>query len=104
MVDGDTWFPGLPEGDPASDDAVDHGNRNLRDDPVVDEYVFALFFTSTGAPHHAARDCGLIRLVPASPGMFWDAAVALITAPLILFVLIVQRQLISGLSQGTLRK
>jgi len=32
------------------------------------------------------------------------AAVILITAPLIIFVLIVQRQLISGLSQGALRK
>jgi len=32
------------------------------------------------------------------------AAVAMVTAPLILFVLIVQRQLVSGLSQGMLRK
>jgi multiple sugar transport system permease protein len=67
------------------------------------EYVFALFLTSTGArtmpPAIVAYSIGA--------NISWNvlgAAVVLITAPLILFVLIVQRQLISGLSQGTLRK
>jgi multiple sugar transport system permease protein len=32
------------------------------------------------------------------------AAVILITAPLVLFVLIMQRQLISGLSQGVIKE
>ena len=67
------------------------------------EYVFALFLTSTGARTMPPR-LWPIRLVPASPGMFWEQPSHSSPRRSFCFVLIVQRQLISGLSQGTLRQ
>jgi multiple sugar transport system permease protein len=103
MVDGDTWFQAfrkvtLPLMIP-SITATAIFVMILS----WNEYVFALFLTSTGArtmpPAIVAYSIGA--------NISWNvlgAAVVMITAPLILFVLIVQRQLISGLSQGILRK
>lgn len=103
MVDGDTWFqsfrkvtlPLMMPSITATAIFVMILSWN--------EYVFALFLTSAGArtmpPAIVAYSIGA--------NISWNvlgAAVVMITAPLILFVLIVQRQLISGLSQGVLRK
>lgn len=103
MVDGDTWFqafrkvtlPLMMPSITATAIFVMILSWN--------EYVFAIFLTSTSArtmpPAIVAYSIGA--------NISWNvlgAAVVLITAPLILFVLIVQRQLISGLSQGTLRR
>jgi multiple sugar transport system permease protein len=67
------------------------------------EFAFATFLTSvtskTMPPAIMAYSIGA--------DIEWNvlgAAVVLITAPLILFVLILQRQLISGLSQGVVKE
>ncbi|WEX08984.1 carbohydrate ABC transporter permease [Chelativorans sp. AA-79] len=103
MVDGDTWFqafrkvtlPLMMPSITATAIFVMILSWN--------EYAFAIFLTSTQAktmpPAIVAYSIGA--------NISWNvlgAAVVMITAPLILFVLLVQRQLISGLSQGTLRK
>ena len=63
------------------------------------EFAFATFMTSTSAKTMPPA----IMAYSIGADIAWNvlgAAVVLITAPLILFVLIMQRQLISGLSQG----
>lgn len=67
------------------------------------EFAFATFLTSTNAKTMPPA----IMAYSIGADIAWNvlgAAVVLITAPLILFVLIMQRQLISGLSQGVVRK
>lgn len=103
MVDGDTWFQAfrkvtLPLMRP-SITATSIFVMILS----WNEYAFATFLTSTQAktmpPAIVAYSIGA--------NVSWNilgAAVVLITAPLIIFVLLVQRQLISGLSQGVVRK
>ncbi len=103
MVDGDTWFqafrkvtlPLMMPSITATAIFVMILSWN--------EFAFAMFLTSTQAktlpPAIVAYSIGA--------NISWNvlgAAVVLVTAPLILFVLLVQRQLISGLSQGTVRK
>ena len=103
MVDGDTWFqafrkvtlPLMMPSITATAIFVMILSWN--------EFAFAMFLTSTQAktlpPAILAYSIGA--------NISWNvlgAAVVLVTAPLILFVLLVQRQLISGLSQGTVRK
>jgi ABC-type sugar transport system, permease component len=103
MVDGDTWFQAFRKV------TLPLMMPSLTATAIFvmilswNEYVFALFLTSAGArtmpPAIVAYSIGA--------NISWNvlgAAVILITAPLIIFVLIVQRQLISGLSQGALRK
>ncbi|MDZ4392603.1 carbohydrate ABC transporter permease [Cypionkella sp.] len=67
------------------------------------EFAFATFLTSTSAKTMPPA----IMAYSIGANIEWNvlgAAVVLITAPLILFVLIMQRQLISGLSQGMVKK
>lgn len=103
MVDGDTWFQAFRKV------TLPLMRPSITATAIFvmilswNEFVFALFLTSTQAktlpPAIIAYSIGA--------NISWNvlgAAVVLITAPLILFVLIVQRQLISGLSQGALRK
>lgn len=103
MVDGDTWFQAfrrvtLPLMAPAiTATAIFVMILSWN------EFVFALFLTSvqtrTMPPAIVAYSIGA--------NISWNilgAAVALISAPLILFVLLLQRQLISGLTQGALRR
>lgn len=103
MVDGDTWFqafrkvtlPLMAPSITATAIFVMILSWN--------EFAFAMFLTSTQAktlpPAIVAYSIGA--------NISWNvlgAAVVLVTAPLILFVLLVQRQLISGLSQGTVQR
>lgn len=103
MVDGDTWFqafrkvtlPLMMPSITATAIFVMILSWN--------EFAFAMFLTSTQAktlpPAIVAYSIGA--------NISWNvlgAAVVLVTAPLILFVLLVQRQLISGLSQGAVRR
>lgn len=103
MVDGDTWFRAfrkvtLPLMLPSiSATAIFVMILSWN------EFAFATFLTSTQAktlpPAIIAYSIGA--------NISWNvlgAAVVIVTAPLILFVLIVQRQLIRGLSQGVLRR
>lgn len=103
MVDGDTWFaafrkvtlPLMMPSITATSIFVMILSWN--------EFAFATFLTSvkskTMPPAIMAYSIGA--------DIEWNvlgAAVVLITAPLILFVLILQRQLISGLSQGVVKE
>jgi multiple sugar transport system permease protein len=103
MVDGDTWFqafrkvtlPLMMPSITATAIFVMILSWN--------EFAFATFLTSTQAKTLPPA----IMAYSIGANISWNvlgAAVALVTAPLILFVLIVQRQLISGLSQGMVRK
>lgn len=103
MVDGDTWFQAfrkvtLPLMLPSiSATAIFVMILSWN------EFVFATFLTSTQAKTMPPA----ILAYSVSADVEWNvlgAAVVLVTAPLILFVLITQRQLISGLSQGVVRK
>jgi multiple sugar transport system permease protein len=67
------------------------------------EFTFALFLTSGAARTMPPA----IMAYSIGADISWNvlgAAVVMITAPLILFVLILQRPLINGLSQGALRR
>jgi multiple sugar transport system permease protein len=103
MVDGDTWFqafrkvtlPLMMPSITATAIFVMILSWN--------EFAFATFLTSTGAKTMPPA----IMAYSMGASIEWNvlgAAVVLITAPLILFVLIMQRQLISGLSQGVVKK
>ena len=103
MVDGDTWFQAfrkvtLPLMMPSiSATAIFVMILSWN------EFAFATFLTSTQAKTLPPA----IMAYSIGANISWNvlgAAVVIVTAPLILFVLIVQRQLISGLSQGMLRK
>jgi len=103
MVDGDTWFQAfrkvtLPLMMPSiSATAIFVMILSWN------EFAFATFLTSTQAKTMPPA----IMAYSIGANISWNvlgAAVVLITAPLILFVLIVQRTLISGLSQGMVRK
>jgi multiple sugar transport system permease protein len=103
MVDGDTWFqafrkvtlPLMMPSITATAIFVMILSWN--------EFAFATFLTSTNAKTMPPA----IMAYSIGADIEWNvlgAAVVLITAPLILFVLIMQRQLISGLSQGVVKK
>jgi multiple sugar transport system permease protein len=103
MVDGDTWFaafrkvtlPLMMPSITATAIFVMILSWN--------EFAFATFLTSTQAKTMPPA----IMAYSIGADISWNvlgAAVVLITAPLILFVLVMQRQLISGLSQGVVRK
>jgi multiple sugar transport system permease protein len=103
MVDGDTWFQAfrkvtLPLMMPSiSATAIFVMILSWN------EFAFATFLTSTQAKTLPPA----IMAYSIGASISWNvlgAAVVIVTAPLILFVLVVQRQLISGLSQGMLRK
>lgn len=103
MVDGDTWFQAFRKV------TLPLMRPSITATAIFvmilswNEFAFATFLTSTQAktmpPAIVAYSIGA--------NISWNilgAAVVMITAPLILFVLIVQRQLISGLSQGVVRR
>lgn len=103
MVDGDTWFqafrkvtlPLMMPSITATAIFVMILSWN--------EFAFATFLTSTQAKTMPPA----IMAYSIGADINWNvlgAAVALITAPLILFVLVMQRQLISGLSQGVVKR
>lgn len=103
MVDGDTWFqafrkvtlPLMMPSITATAIFVMILSWN--------EFAFATFLTSTEAKTMPPA----IMAYSIGANIEWNvlgAAVVLITAPLILFVLVMQRHLISGLSQGVARK
>jgi multiple sugar transport system permease protein len=103
MVDGDTWFaafrkvtlPLMMPSITATAIFVMILSWN--------EFAFATFLTSTRAKTMPPA----IMAYSIGADVDWNvlgAAVVLITAPLILFVLIMQRQLISGLSQGVIKR
>jgi multiple sugar transport system permease protein len=103
MIDGDTWFqafrkvtlPLMAPSITATAIFVMILSWN--------EFAFATFLTSNNAKTMPPA----IMAYSIGADIKWNvlgAAVVLITAPLILFVLIMQRQLISGLSQGVVRK
>lgn len=103
MVDGDTWFQAfrkvtLPLMMPSiSATAIFVMILSWN------EFAFATFLTSTEAKTLPPA----IMAYSIGANISWNvlgAAVVLVTAPLILFVLVLQRQLISGLSQGVVRK
>lgn len=103
MVDGDTWFQAfrkvtLPLMMPSiSATAIFVMILSWN------EFAFATFLTSTEAKTLPPA----IMAYSIGANISWNvlgAAVVLVTAPLILFVLILQRQLISGLSQGVVRR
>ncbi len=103
MVDGDTWFaafrkvtlPVMAPSITATAIFVMILSWN--------EFAFATFLTSNQAKTMPPA----IMAYSIGADIHWNvlgAAVVLITAPLILFVLLLQRQFISGLSQGVVRK
>ena len=103
MIDGDTWFaafrkvtlPLMAPSITATAIFVMILSWN--------EFAFATFLTSNNAKTLPPA----IMAYSIGADIKWNilgAAVVLITAPLILFVLVMQRQLISGLSQGVIRK
>ena len=103
MVDGDTWFaafrkvtlPLMMPSITATAIFVMILSWN--------EFAFATFLTSTQAKTMPPA----IMAYSIGADVDWNvlgAAVVLITAPLILFVLVMQRQLISGLSQGVVKR
>jgi multiple sugar transport system permease protein len=103
MVDGDTWFaafrkvtlPLMMPSITATAIFVMILSWN--------EYAFATFLTSINAKTMPPA----IMAYSIGANVQWNvlgAAVVLITAPLVLFVLIMQRQLISGLSQGVVKE
>lgn len=103
MVDGDTWFaafrkvtlPLMMPSITATAIFVMILSWN--------EYAFATFLTSIQAKTMPPA----IMAYSIGANVQWNilgAAVIMITAPLVLFVLIMQRQLISGLSQGVIKE
>ncbi|WP_136443730.1 carbohydrate ABC transporter permease [Pacificoceanicola onchidii] len=103
MVDGDTWFqafrkvtlPLMMPSITATSIFVMILSWN--------EFAFATFLTSIEAKTMPPS----IMAYSIGASIQWNilgAAVILITAPLVLFVLIMQRQLISGLSQGVVKE
>ncbi|MEX0347405.1 MAG: carbohydrate ABC transporter permease [Rhizobiaceae bacterium] len=103
MVDGDTWFaafrkvtlPLMMPSITATAIFVMILSWN--------EFAFATFLTSINAKTMPPA----IMAYSIGANVEWNvlgAAVVLITAPLVLFVLIMQRQLISGLSQGVVKE
>lgn len=103
MVDGDTWFqafrkvtlPLMAPSITATAIFVMILSWN--------EFAFATFLTATNAKTMPPA----IMAYSIGADIAWNilgAAVVLITVPLVLFVLIMQRQLISGLSQGVVKK
>jgi multiple sugar transport system permease protein len=103
MVDGDTWFaafrkvtlPLMMPSITATAIFVMILSWN--------EYAFATFLTSINAKTMPPA----IMAYSIGANVQWNilgAAVILVTAPLVLFVLIMQRQLISGLSQGVVKE
>ncbi len=103
MVDGDTWFqafrkvtlPLMAPSITATAIFVMILSWN--------EFAFATFLTSTNAKTMPPA----IMAYSIGADIAWNvlgAAVVLITVPLVLFVLILQRHLISGLSQGVVKK
>lgn len=103
MVDGDTWFaafrkvtlPLMMPSITATSIFVMILSWN--------EFAFATFLTSINAKTMPPA----IMAYSIGANVEWNvlgAAVVLITAPLVLFVLIMQRQLISGLSQGVVKQ
>lgn len=103
MVDGDTWFqafrkvtlPLMMPSITATAIFVMILSWN--------EFAFATFLTSTEAKTMPPA----IMAYSIGANIEWNvlgAAVVLITAPLILFVLVMQRHLINGLSQGVAKK
>lgn len=103
MVDGDTWFqafrkvtlPLMMPSITATAIFVMILSWN--------EFAFATFLTSINAKTMPPA----IMAYSIGANVEWNvlgAAVMLITAPLVLFVLIMQRQLISGLSQGVVKE
>lgn len=103
MVDGDTWFQAfrrvtLPLMKPSiSATAIFVMILSWN------EFVFATFLTSLDAKTMPPAIIGY----SIGAQVEWNvlgAAVVLISAPLVLFVLLTQRQLISGLSQGVIRR
>lgn len=103
MIDGDTWFqsfrkvtlPLMAPSITATSIFVMILSWN--------EFAFATFLTSSNAKTMPPA----IMAYSIGADIKWNilgAAVVLITAPLILFILIMQRQLISGLSQGVVKK
>lgn len=103
MVDGDTWFqafrkvtlPLMMPSITATSIFVMILSWN--------EFAFATFLTSINAKTMPPA----IMAYSIGANVEWNvlgAAVMLITAPLVLFVLIMQRQLISGLSQGVVKE
>jgi multiple sugar transport system permease protein len=103
MVDGDTWFqafrkvtlPLMMPSITATSIFVMILSWN--------EFAFATFLTSVEAKTMPPS----IMAYSIGASIQWNilgAAVILITAPLVLFVLIMQRQLISGLSQGVVKE
>ncbi|NMN71535.1 MULTISPECIES: carbohydrate ABC transporter permease [unclassified Rhizobium] len=103
MVDGDTWFaafrkvtlPVMMPSITATAIFVMILSWN--------EFAFATFLTSNNAKTMPPA----VMAYSIGADIRWNvlgAAVVLITAPIILFVLLLQRQFISGLSQGVVRK
>jgi multiple sugar transport system permease protein len=103
MIDGDTWFQAfrrvtLPLMKPSiSATAIFVMILSWN------EFVFAMFLTSLDAKTMPPAIIGY----SIGARVEWNilgAAVVMISAPLVLFVLLTQRQLINGLSQGVVRR
>lgn len=103
MVDGDTWFQAFRKV------TLPLMKPSITATAIFvmilswNEFAFATFLTSSNAKTMPPA----IMAYSIGADIKWNvlgAAVVLITAPLVLFVLVMQRQLISGLSQGVIRK
>lgn len=103
MVDGDTWFQAFRKV------TLPLMKPSITATAIFvmilswNEFAFATFLTSSGAKTMPPA----IMAYSIGADIKWNvlgAAVVLITAPLVLFVLVMQRQLISGLSQGVIKK
>jgi multiple sugar transport system permease protein len=103
MVDGDTWFQAFRKV------TLPLMRPSITATAIFvmilswNEFAFATFLTSTEAKTMPPA----IMAYSIGANIEWNvlgAAVVLITAPLILFVLVMQRHLINGLSQGVARK
>ncbi len=103
MIDGDTWFQAFRKV------TLPLMTPSITATAIFvmilswNEFAFATFLTSNNAKTMPPA----IMAYSIGADIKWNvlgAAVVLITAPLILFVLIMQRQLISGLSQGVVKK
>lgn len=103
MVDGDTWFQAFRKV------TLPLMKPSITATAIFvmilswNEFAFATFLTSSNAKTMPPA----IMAYSIGADIKWNvlgAAVVLITAPLVLFVLVMQRQLISGLSQGVIKK
>jgi multiple sugar transport system permease protein len=103
MVDGDTWFQAFRKV------TLPLMTPSITATAIFvmilswNEFAFATFLTSTDAKTMPPA----IMAYSIGANIEWNvlgAAVVLITAPLILFVLVMQRHLINGLSQGVAKK